>query len=431
MLGTLGDVLPALLVGRELAGMGHRCVLHVWDDPRVRALASPAGVTVAPVLTGIAAMDAAPNRLGLVGGPMQRQVDRRRTRRRVSRALRTIAGAPDGADLLVLNSFAWYWGASRVPLELAAIPVALLDTQVVAEPALADLPPLAGMVPMLERVPRLARWVHRHLARAAGHLIGRGSRGPGDGGWVPLPWQQILPRIYAVDWPGTGLQHVAEGVYRGPRLFGDEQELPDPETPLPLSMDRDRPRVLFVTGSLRILPTALQLLQWLDAVRSALQESGVLVDLIVPNTAYDPAEWDSAVRRWTAHTGGTANADAPVRIWHHPRAVPMSWALDRVDALFCHGGAGTTAAAIAAGVPQTGVWFLPEQRRNFATAPNCRVKPISSREAIRSPARVADRIRRLLRLAPTPRRPVAGDPRVTIRACARLLEPRQREPGPR
>ncbi len=347
-------------------------------------------------------MEAEHGRMGLVGGPFQRQADRRRTARRIGQALAGITHGEEHADLLVLNSFAWYQGAFQIPRRLSGTPTALLDTQVVAEPALSDLLPLASMLPLLGRMPRVSMAVHRGAPRLTSRIRGALFSNPGYSDAVALPWHTIVPRIYAVEWPGSGLLSPAPGVYRGPRLFGDEQEDADADALAMLSPGSARKRILLLTGSLHLTRDARNFMDWLLQVgnalgsllrRAPLRAPAEGVDLVVPNTAYPVGAWEEARTALAA-----ISTDSAVRLLLRNRPLPLSWALRRVDGLYCHGGAGTTAAAISAGIPQTGLWFLPEQRWNFISAPNCRIPPVPHRLAVRDPAAVAAQINGLLRI---------------------------------
>src|SRR5678815_4085551 len=67
-------------------------------------------------------------------------------------------------------------------------------------------------------------------------------------------------------------------------------------------------------------------------------------------------------RRVVVQSGwaGLAAGDVPKNV-HVASFVPHDWLFSRAACVVHHGGAGTTAAAMRAGVPQTIVWHLGDQ----------------------------------------------------------------------
>ncbi len=139
----------------------------------------------------------------------------------------------------------------------------------------------------------------------------------------------VSPRIIQRDpaWPASS--HVT-----GYLFLDDADFVPDPE--LATFVEGERP-VVVGFGSMHGFDAEARTRTILDAVGD------------LPRKVVLLAGW-----------AGLGRADLPAHV-HLARFVPHSWLLPRAACVVHHGGAGTTAAAFRAGIPQTFVWHFGDQ----------------------------------------------------------------------
>jgi UDP:flavonoid glycosyltransferase YjiC (YdhE family) len=140
----------------------------------------------------------------------------------------------------------------------------------------------------------------------------------------------VSPSIVAKDPAWLESTHVC-----GYLFLDDPGFVPDPE--LAAFVEGDRP-VVIGFGSMMGFDTAATTRTLLEAVRD------------IPRKVVLQAGW-----------AGLGGAELPRNV-HLAKFVPHSWLFPRAACVVHHGGAGTTASAFRAGIPQTMVWHLADQR---------------------------------------------------------------------
>lgn len=328
--GTTGDIAPFVLLARRLVERGHDVTAVTW--PVHRSSFSTPGVRVE-----VAGPHADPARITAVAaeaarrGPMEQVALLREFH---------LAGGEDhyrrlctvlaGHDLVVLHGIHALAQAAVIDLDLAwataVFDPVLLPSDDAPPPGMPGLGPLNG----------LAWWVlDRSLQRAARPLDDVLSRAGSRQRGLPL-FRARSDRLHLLAC-SAAIVREARGWPAGTRLTGAWLDR-SPRAPLPDDLDRfladGAPPVVVALGSMSGAAEAV-----IDAAVGAVLAGG---------------------RRVVAQGGVAASIESPSLL--HAGSVDHRALFPRASAVIHHGGAGTTHAACAAGVPSVVVPHVGDQR---------------------------------------------------------------------
>lgn len=332
--GTRGDIQPFLLLGRALVERGHDAI--VYASPDFADLASELGVPFQGFGRPFAE----------VQGDMQRAFEEHPVqaffgaiaREMVLDQARAIPPLVRGADVVVGNSILFM---ARSAAEAAGIPYLLAILQPGVLPA-SEYPP-----PVTSRQD-LPRWMNRILWGVAGGIYnaavlkylneGRATLGLARVSDVSEYIYGAAQLLIAVDPVLTGPLPA----WRYPHVVTGLWQSRETERPLPPEIDEfleaGPPPVYVSFGSI----TGAEPMQRTRAVVAAVRQAGV--------RAIFSAEWPGLGQEVELPDGCMASGPLP-----HAAFLP------RCAAIVHHGGAGTTAAAALAGLPQVVVPHLLDQ----------------------------------------------------------------------
>lgn len=321
--GSRGDVQPCVALGRGLAAAGDR--VRVLAAPCFRALVEEHGLAFAPLsadpgeLLGSAAGQA-----WTTGGPLTFVARLREVLRPVlDRLLADVHAGSAGADLVLAPTLG-FLGAH------VAAHLGVPDAELHYQPS---VPTRAFPHPLLPWAGRLGPWGRRLSFGAVDTLAWRLLRSTVDG------W-----RTGTLDLPAAG----ARGPRRDSPVLCGFSDAVVPRPP-------DWPARVHVTGYWFLDPPA----GWRPDPRLRDFLAAGPPPVYVGFGSMRPAEAEqtfaevrTALRR--AGLRGLLGTDAPVEPADDLRPVhevPHAWLFPRTAAVVHHGGAGTTAAALRAGVP--------------------------------------------------------------------------------
>lgn len=343
--GSLGDVRPLVALGAGLVRAGHGVVLPA--DREFRGLVERHGLEFRPLAGDVRAVTQG-------GGAADTLFRRGANPVQLTRALvrmaqdhgeawtREYLEASRGCDLLVAAGLGFYTGIGIA--EALGIPWAGVGLQPVG-PTRAFPPPL--MTPPAVRLPGAVN-LALHLAL------------------MQVVWQGFRPAINRARRTVLGLPPIPLAG-PGPRMMREEPPLLYAYSPQVVPKPADWPAFMHVTGWWFLDERAdwqppVSLRRFLDAgPPPAYVGFGSM-------GGYDPAATTALVlealggRRAVVSAGwGGLNASALPPSVYGLESAPHDWLFPRMAAVVHHGGAGTTAAALRAGVPSFVVPFLGDQ----------------------------------------------------------------------
>ncbi|GAB4200101.1 MAG: glycosyltransferase [Roseiflexaceae bacterium] len=341
--GSRGDVQPALALGAALRRAGH--TVRIGSYAQFAGLAAEHGLDFAPIAGDIAALLQSEqgravldsrNPVGLV------RLIRTTMRETAEQARADILAACAGADALV--SLGAFYYAIEVMAAVQRVPHVTAQLQPL-------LPTGAFPAPLLPAPPLRSPAINRRSHELSELLFWQALRTQvnqlrAEFGLPLLPWhptlaravQAGLPALYAysrllvpapADWPPSA--HVT-GFW-----FLDAPEAYQPPAALAEFLAGGEPPVYIGFGSMNTRDPR----RTADLALHALELSGRRGVLM---------------RGW----GGLEAADLPPHVFMIDGA-PHDWLFPRTAAVVHHGGAGTTAAGLRAGVPSVVVPFFADQ----------------------------------------------------------------------
>ncbi|MFO0619575.1 MAG: glycosyltransferase [Polyangiaceae bacterium] len=340
--GSRGDVQPYVAIGQALAALGHRSTIVTTLDHEVLVRAhgldvAPLPIRVADELARVEARRAVEG-----GGVLASFREFAAIARRASRALAEVGlAASRGADVLVTN-FSTALVADGISRKLG---VPLVQAYNVPATASSEIP--GALFPRLDLGGWSRRLGHR-LTRAALWSTGRTAAGDACREILDAPSAPRFAPGRAGLLPGPVLYGFSEAFLARPADWPDEArttgfwfvEEPDdfaPPAELVRFLEAGPPPVCVGFGSMNTEnPEALR-----DIVLGAAEASGLRMILL---------------SGWAGLDRGRATGDVFVL-----GDVPHTWLFPRCSAVVHHGGAGTTAAAVRAGVPAVVVPFHGDQ----------------------------------------------------------------------
>jgi UDP:flavonoid glycosyltransferase YjiC (YdhE family) len=315
--GSRGDVQPFVALGAELRRRGHTVRLATHRD--FQSLAEDAGLEYWALPSGPSDIPSSANSPLRLFRALVRHLDHMGP----ELAAQTLA-ASVGAEVVVENMLSHTEAVESLTMPWCmALYVPLMPTSVFPAPGLPTLP----LGPRYNRLTHAA--AYRLQDQAVVRWLGLASR------WVRFPWQQLTrnrPALFAfspsviprpADWPPTC--HVT-GYWFWERTY-------EPSEMLAAFLEKGPPPVALTFGSLwRFAPIGATQI----AVEAASRAGRPLIVMGDPEAAAPD---------------GTLQLS---EVDHH-------WLFPRTAAVIHHGGAGTTAAALRAGVPQVAVPFFADQ----------------------------------------------------------------------
>jgi UDP:flavonoid glycosyltransferase YjiC (YdhE family) len=327
--GTRGDVQPYIALSLGLQGVGHEVTLA--SHPAMRALVEAYGVPFAPIGPDIDVGAAA-------------TAIRGRSRNQLLSFIRVMQftvsvieqASPDIVALcrdvdMVIVSHSFAGAAEADKLGKPTVSVTLQHQAIPThEPSAPPLRRLVNTVAGRAMALMMVRPYNR-LRRAIGAPMVKDVEGMMGKQLNLLP---ISPRVVARD-PRWGPQHHLTGYW-----FLDEPVRWDPPEGLQTFLDVGEPPVAITLG-------AMSLGEGQDADES--------VKLILD--AVRQARVRAVVQGWD---GVIAGLDLPSTVYH-AGSLPHSWLFERVCCVVHHGGFGTTAAVLRAGVPAVVIPHIVDQ----------------------------------------------------------------------
>ncbi len=377
--GTRGDVQPFVALGQGLRAAGHEVVL--CTHTRFRGFVEDHAVPYAPMDDGLLALGDTPEGRALTAGKGNPLKALRVVQPIYARMLRDAQAAAEGVDLIVFHpkslaapSLSEAYGIPAV----MALPVpSMTPTRAFALPLLGDrnLGPLlnrATYAPLSFSTSGFARVID-DWRRELG--LPRARRRPphlqADGAPVPTLYP-VSPHVVARpdDWPATT-------VLTGYWFLAD---VAAPSEPLRRFVDAGPPPLVVGFSSMVGGDPAATTRAILDALE-AVDERAVLV-----------SSW-----------GGLQAEALPERLRDRVLVVadaPFGWLFPRARAVVHHGGAGTTAEAVRAGVPSLVVPFFGDQPYWGARVAHLGVGPRPLPHARLDAQRLASALREMLTSEP-------------------------------
>jgi sterol 3beta-glucosyltransferase len=341
--GSQGDTRPLIALGQSLVRAGHQVILLA--DPEFAGLAVEAGVDFLP-LAGGSVRDLFINRT--IAKPNQRSFNVWGVMRVLAEHMgrytdswgRQLRKAASDADVVVASGLTFFIGLAVA--EALGIPAVAASLQPVVPtrefpPAIIRAAGMPRMVyPALHRVVSAAVWF---LTARSVQRLRRSALGLPKWPWYG-PARQLLrqrmPLLIAVsptlvprprDWPDfvhlTGFWYL------------DTADAYEPPAQLLRFLEADRPAVYVGFGSM--------------AGFDPLATVELLLEALGGRRAIIAGGW-----------GGLASAAFPDSVLCI-EAVPHDWLLPRMSLAIHHGGAGTTAAAARAGIPQVVIPHITDQ----------------------------------------------------------------------
>ncbi len=369
-LGSTGDVLPFVGLGRELRARGH--AVTVAANPHFARLVTRAGL-------GFVALGDADEHAALCASPklMDRTHGFRFVMDWVSTLIRPIYElcAAHRSSLVVAHPLAY---GARVAEERLGVRTATM----LLSPAI---------------LRSADNWVQRSMRWAADRLIVDRVVGPPLNAFRAAKGLAPISRVLSHGWDGDHLfvalypSWFAPGQADGPRNLvhvGFPLYDLDDDAPLPPDASLGDAPIVFTPGTGNHWAHA-----FFAAAVEAAERCGRPAILLTQHPEQLPPSLPPSVRTFSY--------------------LPLSRLLPRASALVHHGGVGSAAAALAAGVPQVIVPFAHDQPDNAARL--CRLGVAATLSPPRATgARLARRLRRLL-----------GSPTVQVRcrAVAAAMEP--------
>jgi UDP:flavonoid glycosyltransferase YjiC (YdhE family) len=363
-IGTGGDVLPLVGIGRALARRGHAVTVlanrHFEPLARAAGLAFDAVGEAADYLRVLEGPLVADPRRG-IAALMRYVVGRSRTLYEAIASLRRATGP------LALVTPPLGFGA-RVAGERLALPTATVYLAPAALQSAHD-PPVQVGVPNARWMPgwykRSVWWAVDRLVldRAVAPTVNALRRELGlaparrffEEGWdSPRPFLGLFPDWFAPRQPDWPRRYVATGF----PLYDDD---PDADAEVTRFLDEGEPPLVFTPGSGNLHAHA-----FFAAAVEVSRRLGRRALLLTRFSAQLPSELPAGVR--------------------HFAYAPLSRVLPRAAALVHHGGIGTAAQGLAAGVPQLVMPIAYDQPDNAARLARLGVAAVLPPRRFRGPA---------------------------------------------
>ncbi|MCC6806555.1 MAG: glycosyltransferase family 1 protein [Deltaproteobacteria bacterium] len=340
--GSRGDVQPYIALGRALASLGHECTIVTTLDHEV--LVRSYGITAVTIPLNVAEeLRSVETRRSIEGGSVISSFRQLAAiGRRSGRALAEIGlEASRGADVIVTN-FGTPLIADGISRKLGIPLVQAYNVPVTATSALPG-----ALFPALDfgaSSRRLGHWLTREVLWLTARAVAN---------------QACVEVLGAKPAPAFAGAHA--GLLPGPLLYGFSEAL----VPRP----KDWPAQVQVTGSWFVdEPSSFtpppDLVRFLDGgpppvcagFGSMSTEKPEELSTLVIDAAKAARSRLVLLSGWAGLTPGILSDDVFVL-----SAVPHAWLYPRCSAVVHHGGAGTTAAAVRAGVPAVVVPFHGDQ----------------------------------------------------------------------
>jgi UDP:flavonoid glycosyltransferase YjiC (YdhE family) len=372
--GSRGDVQPYIALGRALRTLGHDCTIVTTADHE--ALVTAYGLSVAAIPIDVAAeLRRVETQRSVEGGGVVasfRQFSA--IAKRAARATVEVAlDACRSTDVIITN-----FGTTLLAGALGAktgVPV----VQAYNVPVTPTGEWAGALFPALD-FGALSRRLGHRLSRAAVWITARSSANQACMELLDAPSAPLLPRS-------------SPGLLEGPVLYGI--------SPAFLPRPSDWPGEVEMTGfwfveeASDFAPPA-ELVQFLDAgpapvcigFGSMSTENPAAVSELVLAAAAAARTRVVLLSGWAGLEPGKLSDDVLAL-----RAVPHSWLFPRCSAIVHHGGAGTTAAAVHAGVPAVVVPFHGDQPFWGSRVQRAGVGPAPIPRKALSAERLADALR--------------------------------------
>jgi len=428
-LGTAGDVIPLLQIANSLCKLGNVIYFVTANDERLVEIFKSNSEPRVIHSTDIGVVQPLDSKeIGGTGMLSKvRLVDQslRDVSQKVLQATLVLSSKLGPGTTILLNNLSYYLGGYLAFGPRARTRLGIVDCYVIADPAVLNLPALAGLLGGIQQVSFAIRWsLHRFVPMVFVGLFGRhfralvrqqSSRGSRFVGRPKLDIGSAQFRVYAADKESSTIRTVGRNVWQGPKLYANERTTVQPALLSHIATVREREAflVLIVLGSTMLFKQASQVHAYFSALQERLEQTHPgRFSLVYVNTSFPRNDWSSVVRK---QLGG-----APVFIVDE--SVALSLVLPLVDGVISRGGAGTTAVVDASGLPHLGIYSQHEQEGNLLGARNRPGEPLSIRQVRLEPDRLLESIKVMAnapKLAPLPKRDLAPEYARVIDFCLR------------
>lgn len=327
-IGSRGDVVPMVALARELEDRGTQTL--VLAHPEYLDMARSQGIASVSLRAGLVEHAGDQRRAqGLIGNPVLAAVALQGWQRRIAAALASVLVDEIRSGDVVVTGVVGVAATLAVAEDRGCRPV-----HVTFSATLPTAGPMAMMSPVTKRPSRLVRWWTRHGVWVGSIMLGR-------------PLERAVRRRLRLAWRSPW--RVAGRALSMPVLVAT--------SPVLLPWQPDWPRDVVVTGAWEPQhdppPADDSLPSWLEQhPRSVYVGFG---SMLSPDPVGDLRLVDAAARASGVPVVHRPDDSAPplqstsmVRV---VRDVDHRWLFPRCAAVVHHGGAGTTNAALAAGVP--------------------------------------------------------------------------------